>query len=339
MVDKPAKPPSSRATRPHLDSSTVPITLRAGELTLEGTPVDFISTDEDTEVTERRTAAPTRVDRNRPTMTILSGRASGQVIELRATEYLLGRGTGVNLPLDDLGVSRRHARIRRWIGQAYVLEDLGSTNGTFVNGKRVDRRSLSAGDVIQIGPDVRIRFDMLDPTEAELQRNLFEGNVRDPATRLYSRSHLIDQVRLEVAHARRHESDVALMLVRVDEASVPSFESVDRVITVVAQRMVEGGQIEDFVARYDDRTIALLLRATDLGEASRRAETIVKQISGEPMVFSAGSQPSFVTVAVGISTLARLELFDDYQGLVDQARDHCERAAELGPNRVVHPGT
>lgn len=68
-----------------------------------------------------------------------------------ATDILIGRDPQAYLPLNHPTVSFRHAVISRQDKQV-IIRDLGSTNGTFVNGKRVSQAVLSSGDVIQIGP-------------------------------------------------------------------------------------------------------------------------------------------------------------------------------------------
>ena len=77
----------------------------------------------------------------------------------------LGRDPACTIPLDHVLVSRRHAEIRRTDGETEV-RDLGSTNGTFVNGKAVDGTApLAAGDVLSLGP-FRLHFDGIRVTSA-----------------------------------------------------------------------------------------------------------------------------------------------------------------------------
>jgi hypothetical protein len=67
-------------------------------------------------------------------------------------ELTIGRDPGADVTLEDVGVSRRHARLRLTDGAAPVIEDLGSANGTFVNGERIaGERRLADGDELQIG--------------------------------------------------------------------------------------------------------------------------------------------------------------------------------------------
>jgi pSer/pThr/pTyr-binding forkhead associated (FHA) protein len=67
-----------------------------------------------------------------------------------ACELVLGRGRGCDVELDDNTVSRRHARLRYRDG-AWVIQDLGSTNGTRVNGRRAGRCQLRPGDRVALG--------------------------------------------------------------------------------------------------------------------------------------------------------------------------------------------
>ena len=75
--------------------------------------------------------------------------------ELREGSNIIGRGTEASIRLPDTGVSRRHVDVQLTNGAANVV-DLGSTNGTIVNGRRVPHILLSDGDVIRIGHSVLV---------------------------------------------------------------------------------------------------------------------------------------------------------------------------------------
>ena len=74
----------------------------------------------------------------------------GRTYPLSIGSTVIGRGDQANLRLPDVGISRRHARID-FDGAQVVLTDLGSTNGTSVNGQRVSAVALNPGDMIQLG--------------------------------------------------------------------------------------------------------------------------------------------------------------------------------------------
>jgi hypothetical protein len=74
----------------------------------------------------------------------------GRTYPLAIGSTVIGRGDQATLRLPDVGISRRHARID-YDGSQVVLTDLGSTNGSMVNGQRVTAVALNPGDMIQIG--------------------------------------------------------------------------------------------------------------------------------------------------------------------------------------------
>ena len=78
------------------------------------------------------------------------GQAQPQRVELRGTVTTIGRGRQNHVTVEDSLVSRRHCQIRRGDGE-FILEDLGSINGTFLNGQQITREWLHSGDVVRVG--------------------------------------------------------------------------------------------------------------------------------------------------------------------------------------------
>ncbi len=74
----------------------------------------------------------------------------GESVAITDERLTIGRRPDAGLFLDDVTVSRDHARVMRRGGQ-YWLEDLGSLNGTYVNRRRIDSHRLDDGDELQIG--------------------------------------------------------------------------------------------------------------------------------------------------------------------------------------------
>jgi hypothetical protein len=83
-------------------------------------------------------------------LNIVIGDGPGTIVPLTEGEYLIGRGRDNQIHLFDLGVSGRHARIYRG-PDGYIIEDLKSRNGTWVNGARVEVAPLNDGDLLRIG--------------------------------------------------------------------------------------------------------------------------------------------------------------------------------------------
>jgi hypothetical protein len=98
-----------------------------------------------------------------------SGPDLGKAYPLEGTEIMIGREANIGISINDAEVSRKHAKLTMQ-GLAYVLQDLGSTNGTFVNGQRLTGpQALNPGDSISLGENIVLQYEgTLDPNATVL---------------------------------------------------------------------------------------------------------------------------------------------------------------------------
>lgn len=92
------------------------------------------------------------------TLTVLDEQTAVQKIELAEGTLSLGRSKDNDIPLCEKTVSTHHAKIVSYLGATYI-EDLNSTNGTFINGKRVRMHTLHPGDEVLLGKQ-RLKVDL-----------------------------------------------------------------------------------------------------------------------------------------------------------------------------------
>ena len=85
-----------------------------------------------------------------PSLFVIQGRDQGTRFRLDGSTVTLGRGTSNAVQLHDTEISREHAEFSRR-GESFYIRDLGSSNGTFVNGKQIDEHELASGDQLQLG--------------------------------------------------------------------------------------------------------------------------------------------------------------------------------------------
>jgi pSer/pThr/pTyr-binding forkhead associated (FHA) protein len=91
---------------------------------------------------------------------ILKENGTSKTLEMEDDVIAIGRSKENNIIIKNIKASRRHARIER-IGATYQITDLGSGNGTKVNGKKIDFQTLNPGDEIAIG-DARLTLKAID---------------------------------------------------------------------------------------------------------------------------------------------------------------------------------
>tara|TARA_Y100001934_G_scaffold261662_1_gene335291 strand:+ start:708 stop:1646 length:939 start_codon:yes stop_codon:yes gene_type:complete len=275
-------------------------------------------------------------------LTILTGNRRGVSFELRGECIGVGRGDRCQIRLDDDGISRNHAQIKRAQGEEdYLLEDLGSTNGTYLNGLKVKEGTLTHGDRVAFGTDTVAKFEFQDLQEAKLRAEIYQRATRDPLTGLLNRRVFFERLREEFSFARRHGTPLSLLMFDVDH-----FKSVndthghavgDEVLRSMGALLLELCRDEDVVCRYGGEEFALVARGLDVGNAVAFAERIRRSVEGMVTPLPRG-QELRVTVSIGVASTGGLSHNKPEEFLADA--DHLlYRAKEQGRNRVESENT
>ncbi|UCF31336.1 MAG: FHA domain-containing protein [bacterium] len=114
-----------------------------------------------TQIISKRNAAPKKPPALKAYLAVLTGEKAGSQYPLPTDRRIvIGRSKDCDLTLDDRDASRRHASLQPF-GTEFYLMDMGSTNGTQVNGRPVDKRLLRHGDRITVGKQV-LQFLLVD---------------------------------------------------------------------------------------------------------------------------------------------------------------------------------
>jgi len=287
-------------------------------------------------VTEKALSVPRPAVRDRAHLTVLTGPSAGEVLALARDVTTIGRDETADVRVEDLAVSRLHVRLTREPSGEITLEDLGSTNGTFVGVEPITRRVLRSGEQIQLGPNVLYRFALTDETEERLQRQLFESSIRDPLTRAFNRKYLSERLAAEVAHAHRHSAKLALLMLDLDDfkATNDRFGHLagDAALRQVADAVQALIRIEDVFARYGGEEFVVLTRGDGVQNAAHLAERLRRAIADTKVVVDGGIIP--VTVSIGVADLDELPRSASGRDLIDRADRRLYRAKALGRNRV-----
>ncbi len=286
--------------------------------------------------TERSLPIVTEFVRDRATLTVLRGLHAGQVFAVEKASFILGRGPKSDLSADDPGVSRRHARIVELPNRGFALEDLGSTNGTFVSSRRVQRAVLVTGDRIQLGPNLLLRFSVVDDAEDELQRRLYESSTKDALTSVYNRKYLDERLVSELAHARRHNVPFSVLMFDLD-----GFKKInddhghlagDVVLRGVAAEVARLIRVEDVLARYGGEEFLILARSTAHEQAVRLAERT--RIGIAALEMTTGRATLRITASFGVASLSEIAESGGAIDLVALADARLYAAKAAGRNRV-----
>ena len=265
----------------------------------------------------------------------IRGPEMGQVVLIAGSVFGVGRLPTSNLCLRDSGVSRNHARFV-WNGEAYGLEDTGSGNGTYVNGKRVTEQTLVDGDIVQFGPNAVFRYAVTDANQEAMLQHLYRTSVSDPLTGACNREHLDARLAEEVSYARRHSVELGLIMFDIDHFKQVNdkfgHQAGDQVLVALVSHVAEQIRGEDLLGRYGGEEFAIVLRTTDLYHTAHIAERIRQ--TAERMQVAYGDNILRVTVSVGCATLSCCEQPSAEQ-MMAVADRRLYAAKRAGRNRVV----
>ena len=275
--------------------------------------------------------------RDRVVLLALAGPQQGSVFTLLPPSASIGRDEGSTVQLRDDAVSARHARITQAPGGAFI-EDLGSRNGTFVNEQRVvARRALLDGDHLRFGAATLVQFWLMDELAEHALSSLFALTLRDPLTRVYNRRYFDERLSSEFHFARRHGTELALLLIDVDH-----FKSInddrghqmgDTVLRLVAGSIERVMRPEDVVARFGGDEFAVLARATSERNAEIFATRIcrrIEELSAEPP-----NHLLNITVSAGVALMTSESSITEAAALVTAADEALYRAKAAGRNQVI----
>jgi diguanylate cyclase (GGDEF)-like protein len=265
----------------------------------------------------------------------LDGVSAGEVVSLGILPATIGRHPGCAILVDDAGVSRNHASIFEQDGDLYI-EDLSSRNGTFIEGARVTRDKLTEGCLLQIGLHVGFRFTVVDERQEAILRQLYRSSTRDALTSVYNRRHFDDRLAAELAYAKRHDTDVSLVLVDIDFFKLVNdthgHAGGDAVLRQVASTLQKQLRVEDILSRVGGEEFAVILRGTGTVGAARLGERLRSAAENTPALYN--GTIIHTTISVGVATLSEITGSDD-RTLFSVADSRLYHAKRDGRNRVV----
>jgi diguanylate cyclase (GGDEF)-like protein len=270
----------------------------------------------------------------RGAVVVLRGIDAGRMIMLER-ELVIGRARDVEMHYDDKSLSRRHARIFHE-GERFFVEDLESSNGTYVDGERITRAELKDGTRIVLAQSVVLRFNLVDDVEERVTKQLFEASTRDALMNIYNRRYFDERLASEVAYAHRHEGLLGLLMFDLDHFKrindTHGHLAGDAVLQAVAKKLSALIRTEDVLARYGGEELAIIARGVPLEGLVILADRLRRAVHDTVTAYE--NLPLRVTVSIGVATISECDAHATGDLLVALADERLYKAKHAGRNRV-----
>ena len=262
------------------------------------------------------------------------GPAMGSRHPLKDRPILIGRGDECDVHIDDPSMSRRHARVLPSPDGFYV-EDLRSTNGTFVNDVPVVALRLKNGDYLRTGNCI-FRFLADGNIETAYHEEIYRLAIIDALTGIHNRRYVLEFLDRELSRSVRYQRPLSLVLLDID-----NFKQIndrhghlagDFVLRELAGMIKPVVRTEELLARYGGEEFAIVLPETPPEGAVLLAHRVRELVAKKPFQFE--RQRFEVTISLGVAGTLGGESTPTPEELLSQADQKLYQAKREGRNRV-----
>ncbi|MDP2877447.1 MAG: GGDEF domain-containing protein [Holophaga sp.] len=274
-------------------------------------------------------------------LVVYAGSQLGRLFPISVGENLIGRSPTAAITLLDEEVSRSHARLSldsTTEGSRITLKDLGSTNGTFVNGKAVlGETRISTGDRLAIGGHV-LKIVAMDPLERSFHETLLDQSTKDPLTGMANRGAILADLQSRFELSRRHGRSLSVVMCDLDFFKrindTHGHGAGDTVLSSFGDLLRLNLRGTDLAGRIGGEEFLLVLPETEMEGAMFLAERIRTALAETPQIIANEAVP--VTCSIGV---AERNATDRNAGmLLGRADGALYVAKSSGRNRVEAAG-
>ena len=215
-----------------------------------------------------------------------------------------------------------------------MVQDLESTNGTWVNEQRILAKRLEPGDRVRFGNQV-FTYLSASSIEAQYHESVYKMMTTDGLTQVHNKRFLLESLGRELVRVRRRQSPICVLMMDIDH-----FKSVndrfghlagDAVLVEFSRRVASVLEGDELLARYGGEEFTLVMADTSPEEAVQTAEKIRAAVSNSPVCFD-GDQIA-LTVSIGVAEFSA-DAVCDATALLESADQMLYLAKTSGRNQV-----
>lgn len=269
-------------------------------------------------------------------LVITQGAEMARRYRIRKDTTTIGRSTQSDIQLLTGGVSRSHARIE-YHNNVYMLVDLNSTNGTWVNGHSIHAHPLANGDRLKIG-ETTLTFLLSDRLDHAYYDEIYRLTTTDDATGAFNQRYFFQNFEREVSRARRHQRALSLLVVNVDNFTELSksigYLGADAILVQLTNAIQLTCRQEDVIARFGNGEFYMLLPETNHAGAKRVCERLRELVQRRG--FGSEDAETKISLSMGYAELDELDMPDPgAASRLDDSHHRLERLISLADARRV----
>ncbi|AKU89637.1 GGDEF domain-containing protein [Vulgatibacter incomptus] len=269
-------------------------------------------------------------------LVVIYGQGLGRLIPLDGHVLGIGRDPANRVVVEQESVSRRHCEIRVRDGQAF-LQDLGSTNGTYLNDSEIHpprEELLRSGDLLKVGGTI-FKYLGAGSVEASYHEEIYRMAIVDGLTEVNNRRYLLEFLDREMARCNRHDRPLSLLVFDLDHFKQINDthghlagDAVLRELSLSVKRLMRK---EELLARFGGDEFVVVLPESTAEQARAFSQRLLTLVGSLRIVFEKREIP--VSISIGIASMS--PRFTEPALFIEEADANLLAAKRYGRGRAI----
>lgn len=279
----------------------------------------------------------THIEKTTPYLMMYAEKNLGRRLDLTEAKITIGRSPEADIVIDDKRISKVHCTVQYSKG-SIIVEDNNSTNGTYLNGQRIDKASVTASSLLQMGGTV-MKIEFKNKSEVDYEDELLKKATTDALTGIANRHYFMNRAREELAYAKRTNILVGLVMMDLDHFKAVNdtygHQAGDYVLSQFASLVLRKIRSEDLFGRYGGEEFVILMRGEmEPPGAMQFCERIRKTVEEFKFIFNDKHIPVTCSMGLCLKNGGDVKSMDELVQVADKA---LYKAKAAGRNRIELP--
>jgi len=245
----------------------------------------------------------------KPVVSIIHGKDKGKIFPFLSV-VTIGRGNGADFIINDELVSRVHIKVSH-NNNVFIVEDLNSTNGTYIEANRIERFTTTPGTVVHIG-NSQLVFSLKSVAQIDTEKELYKAATTDGLTKISNRLWFMKRADEEIVYAQNKALPLTMIMMDIDffKRVNDNFghQAGDSVLRQTAAILLQHKREADLLGRYGGEEFVLLLKGITTEKSKLVAERIRQSIESADFIYNNQKIP--ITISLGICTMPANNILD-----------------------------
>jgi diguanylate cyclase (GGDEF)-like protein len=268
----------------------------------------------------------------KPVVSVIQGKDKGRIFPFTSA-VTIGRGSDADFVINDELISRVHIKVTLKLN-TFMIEDMGSTNGTYVESHRIEKFSTIPGSVVHLG-ETKLVFSLKSETQIDTEKELYKAATTDDLTEISSRLWFMKRADEEIVYAQNKGLSVTLIMLDIDYFKNVNdsygHQAGDYVLKHTAAILLQHKRENDLLGRFGGEEFILLLKNISTEKSVQVSQRICQTIEKTKFVYNGIKIP--ITVSLGVCSMPSDSILD-LANSISVADKLLYQAKKNGRNRV-----